>query len=213
MSMTVITSQAKTIDLLDLDPLDINIKYIARCLSNTTRFNGGFLRSMSVAEHSVRVAQYAQTLTTTKHKETQALHALLHDAAEAYVGDLINPIKSHPAMEFYRNLEIEIQRKINEKYLPEDLFTSDIYPVICENTKIADEIIFKLEILEQQDPKIEQQYKNLYGEKYFSSTQTATDNAILFFNTNRLSPVQAEKTFMKTFEYLHQLTRSSFYQP
>ncbi len=58
---------------------------IARALGNICRFNGNTNRHYSVAEHSVRVAQ----LVPPQHR----LAALLHDAAEAYVGDMASPLR------------------------------------------------------------------------------------------------------------------------
>lgn len=58
---------------------------IAKALGNICRFNGNTVRHYSVAEHSVRVAQ----LVPQQFK----LAALMHDAAEAYVGDMSSPLR------------------------------------------------------------------------------------------------------------------------
>lgn len=64
---------------------DINIKDIAHSLACSVRFNGHTNVPYSIAQHSVHVA----SLVPKEHKLT----ALLHDATEAYVGDVVRPIK------------------------------------------------------------------------------------------------------------------------
>lgn len=63
------------------------IEDIARSLSNQCRFNGHVREFYSVAQHSVYVSNAVH--------DGLAIPALLHDAAEAYLGDLIRPIKRH----------------------------------------------------------------------------------------------------------------------
>lgn len=74
------------VDPLDLSADDITIEDIAHHLSRICRFNGGVPSFYSVAEHSLRVAQ--------KVDRRHAKWAMLHDAAEAYLGDITRPIKS-----------------------------------------------------------------------------------------------------------------------
>lgn len=65
---------------------------IAYALSRLCRFTGHCSRHYSVAEHSVNVAKQCQL----EHgfSDSWAMAALLHDAAEAYIGDLSSPLKS-----------------------------------------------------------------------------------------------------------------------
>lgn len=72
-----------------LDPLleDISPYDIAHALSNICRFGGHTRVHYSVAEHCV-------ILSHTVRPE-HALAALLHDAAEAYMGDMVRPLKRH----------------------------------------------------------------------------------------------------------------------
>lgn len=89
---------------LDPRPEDFAIEDIAHALSNTCRFAGHSLVFYSVAEHSVLVA----SLLTTE----DALAGLMHDAAEAYIGDMPRPIKRGPGLEQYCKAEKEIERAL-----------------------------------------------------------------------------------------------------
>jgi hypothetical protein len=79
-------------DFFEPSPESIDLEDIAHALSLQNRFNGHTAVPYSVAEHSVRV--YAEVRRRAgPDDKTLLLWALLHDAAEAYVGDLIQPIK------------------------------------------------------------------------------------------------------------------------
>lgn len=73
---------------LDPRPEDVTIEDIAHALSNVCRWGGRVREFYSVAQHSAHVAQIVER-THPQH----ALRALLHDAAEAYLGDIATPIK------------------------------------------------------------------------------------------------------------------------
>jgi 5'-deoxynucleotidase YfbR-like HD superfamily hydrolase len=90
----------------DPKPEQIDIIDIAHALSMLCRWNGHIGRFYSVAEHSIHVA----SLVPDKAK----LWALMHDAAEAYVGDLPKPIKDF--IPDFEHAELNIQRVIQDKY-------------------------------------------------------------------------------------------------
>lgn len=71
------------IDLTRPDPDDVNIVDVARHLSRIFRFTGA--TDLTVAQHSILCAQQA----FPEH----AFAALMHDAHEAYMGDLTSPLK------------------------------------------------------------------------------------------------------------------------
>lgn len=85
---------------------DIEIEDIAHHLSFNCRFNGAVTDFYSVAQHSVLVSQQVP--------EEDALWGLLHDAAEAYLGDLITPVKATLAQ--FHWAEMKILNKVAEKY-------------------------------------------------------------------------------------------------
>jgi hypothetical protein len=70
---------------MDPDPIEIDPLDIAHALSMLCRYNGHVDRFYSVAEHCI--------LMSNAVPAEDALWALLHDATEAYVGDMIRPLK------------------------------------------------------------------------------------------------------------------------
>lgn len=85
----------RRLDLLDPTPVDIEIEDIAHGLSFVARWNGQTIGDWpySVAEHSLLVEQ----IFSRTHPEMSArwrLAALLHDAPEYVIGDMISPVKA-----------------------------------------------------------------------------------------------------------------------
>lgn len=83
-----------------LDPRleEIDIEDIAHALAHQCRFTGHCREFYSVAEHSVRVADYVELRMleewhTYPQVREAAFCALLHDASEAYLIDLARPVK------------------------------------------------------------------------------------------------------------------------
>jgi hypothetical protein len=85
------TFGGKRFDLLDPKPEQVDLADIAHALARINRFTGHTSRCYSVAEHSI----YVQALVARDHPKNILLlaHALLHDAEEAYVGDVSSPLK------------------------------------------------------------------------------------------------------------------------
>lgn len=83
------TFTGASVDLKDPNPDEITCADIAHHLSHVCRFGGATSRFYSVAEHSVRAAE----LGAVFGKEAQ-FAILLHDAHEAYIGDLTTPFAS-----------------------------------------------------------------------------------------------------------------------
>lgn len=85
----------RRLDLLDPTPVDIEIEDIAHGLAFVARWNGQTLGDFpySVAEHSVLVEQLFSRMNP-KATAQNKLAALLHDAPEYVIGDMISPVKS-----------------------------------------------------------------------------------------------------------------------
>ena len=112
----------RRLDLLNPAPTDIEIQDIARGLAFVARWNGQTIgdHPYSVAEHSLLVEE----LFSSRHSSSDdrwRLAALLHDAAEYVIGDMISPVKSALGNE-YRDLEARIGDAVRLRFgLPLEL--------------------------------------------------------------------------------------------
>jgi hypothetical protein len=92
---------------LEPDPEQIDIEDIAQGLSNICRYSGQ-CEFYSVAQHSVYVAWLLPS--------QKRLKGLLHDAPEAYLGDVVAPLKVLEQYDFYRTIENDLMYEIYTKY-------------------------------------------------------------------------------------------------
>ncbi len=85
----------RRLDLLDPTPMDIEIDDIAHGLAFVARWNGQTIGdyAYSVAEHSILVEKI-YSLIQPKAPIKWRLAALLHDAPEYVIGDMISPVKA-----------------------------------------------------------------------------------------------------------------------
>ena len=85
----------RRLDLLDPAAIDIEVEDIAHGLAFLARWNGQTIGEFpySVAEHSLLVEKIFRRLTPKSNPE-QMLIALLHDAPEYVIGDMISPVKA-----------------------------------------------------------------------------------------------------------------------
>lgn len=113
-SIKMMTSSAQYVDLNKLKTKDISITDVAQALSNLCRYNGHTNKFYSVAEHSVRLTRYAINMFPDGEGRTLAKALLLHDATEAYVGDVIYPLKQY--LPEFSKLENKIGETIFKKF-------------------------------------------------------------------------------------------------
>jgi len=112
----------RRLDLLDPSPLDIEISDIAHGLARVARWNGQTSgeHAFSVAQHSLLVEALYGELAPAASAEAR-LAALLHDAPEYVIGDMISPFKSVMGGS-YKDCELRLQRAIHLRFsLPQEL--------------------------------------------------------------------------------------------
>src|SRR5499433_1481845 len=116
----------RRLDLLNPSPLDIEIEDIAHGLARVARWNGQTKgpHAFSVAQHCLLVeALLSHTDDNLDHRARLA--ALLHDAPEYVIGDMISPFKAALGLD-YRAFEDRLERAIHIRFglppkLPESL--------------------------------------------------------------------------------------------
>ncbi len=124
----------RRLDLLDPSPVDVEIGDIAHGLARVARWNGQTKgeHAFSVAQHCVLVERITAELQPGLAKETR-LMALLHDAPEYVIGDLISPFKVAIGID-YKMLEHKLQSAIHLRFgLP-----ATLTPVLTKLFKKAD---------------------------------------------------------------------------
>ncbi len=107
MNSNICTFSGRYFDPLNPKSEGIYIEDIAHALSLMCRFNGHIREFYSVAEHSIRATE---CVSTVKDK----LWVLFHDAAEAYIADLITPIKQY--FSEYKTVEDNLLVVIGEAF-------------------------------------------------------------------------------------------------
>jgi 5'-deoxynucleotidase YfbR-like HD superfamily hydrolase len=106
----------RRLDLLSPDPKDIEIEDIAHGLARVARWNG-----QTRGAHAFSVAQHCLVVTdivAARHPEFSAnelLAALLHDAPEYVIGDLISPFKTAIGLD-YKAFELKLLHAIYRRF-------------------------------------------------------------------------------------------------
>lgn len=106
MNTWIRTAHGRKFDFAKFSPADIHIDDIAHALALQCRYNGQCSVFYSVAEHSSFVASMVPP--------EARLEALLHDAAEAYLGDVVSPLKA--LLPDYRMYEARVDLAIRTRF-------------------------------------------------------------------------------------------------
>jgi uncharacterized protein len=106
----------RRLDLLDPSPLDIEIEDIAHGLARVARWNGQTKgdHAFSVAQHCVLVTRLFTHANPHAPRDEQ-LAALLHDAPEYVVGDMISPFKAALGVD-YKSFENRLLSAIHLRF-------------------------------------------------------------------------------------------------
>jgi uncharacterized protein len=127
----------RRLDLIDPSPLDIEIEDIAHGLARVARWNGQTSgeHAFSVAQHSLLVETIVSELEPKLDRRFR-LAALIHDAPEYVIGDLISPFKAALSLD-YRAFEAKLLAAIHLRFgLPAEL-PDDVTKLIKRADRIA----------------------------------------------------------------------------
>lgn len=87
---TIQTHTGRLINLRDMRSSDVHIPDLVHGLSYIRRFNG---RGLTVLQHTLAMFDYVRAMYRGKDREELLGAVLVHDLAEAYIGDIIQPVK------------------------------------------------------------------------------------------------------------------------
>ena len=106
----------RRLDLLDPSPMDIEIEDIAHGLARVARWNGQTIgeHAFSVAQHSVVVEEICAHIQPDLEPKWR-LAALLHDASEYVIGDMISPFKAALGLD-YKKFEERLETAIHIRF-------------------------------------------------------------------------------------------------
>lgn len=134
---TIKTASGRRVDLAAFTVEDVDDYDIAHPLAMICRYGGHVPGHYSVAEHSVLVSRLVEEWG---YGPTVQLQALLHDAAEAYVGDMVRPLKGF--MPEFREFELQVLTVILDREglsMPDN--DSPVWHADMEMTRVVEPII------------------------------------------------------------------------
>lgn len=178
----------RRLDLINPAPVDVEIEDIAHGLSRVARWNGqtSGTHAFSVAQHSIIVENLAKNMGREICMEWR-LAALLHDAPEYVIGDMISPFKSALGID-YQEFEERLQKAIHIRFgLPPNIETE-----LKDRIKAADRASAWFEATEIAGFSREE------ADKFFGPIQNIR-------KTPDVTPLPAEKVKDQFVELFHHL--------
>lgn len=126
----------RRLDLLDPSPLDVEISDIAQGLARVARWNGQTRgdHAFSVAQHSLMVEEIVGRISAASPETLQL--ALLHDAPEYVIGDMISPFKSVVGGG-YKTVEARLEAAIHIRFGLPPVLPKNIKALIKRADRIA----------------------------------------------------------------------------
>ena len=182
----------RRLDLLDPTPMDIEIEDIAHGLAFVARWNGQTKGDFaySVAEHSILVEQIFSQMNPGTPVKWQ-LAALLHDAPEYVIGDMISPVKAAVGPG-YEVLDDRLMAAIHIRFgLP-----AQVPAAIKKQIKKADKISAWFEAVQIAGFTVAE------ADKFFGKV----DGQLATFNIRLRPPVEVRTDFTNRFNHLLTLT-------
>jgi uncharacterized protein len=182
----------RRLDLLDPSPLDIEIEDIAHGLARVARWNGQTkgAHAFSVAQHSMLVEQITLRLAPDCDRQWR-LAALLHDAPEYVIGDLISPFKAAVGLD-YKAFENRLLAAIHVRFgLP-----PSVPDQIARLIKRADRAAAFLEATELAG------FSQAEAAKYFGRVRGISADAPLLAWLDPLAPGAVSERYLKRFAQL-----------
>jgi hypothetical protein len=170
---TIMLRSGALFDFLDPWSSNFTIEDIAHGLSNICRYAGQCRKFYSVAEHSIQVSHVAKGFEYP---------ALMHDAAEAFLGDVTRPLKQ--LVPEFKRIEAEVERVIFSRFGIE-------WPIPAE-VKVAD-----LKVLAAEQAQIMP-----LGTDQWARTSNVVPADII---VEHWSPEVAKRMFLDRFEYIKRL--------
>ena len=183
----------RRLDLLNPSPLDIEIEDIAHGLARVARWNGQTKgdHAFSVAQHCVLVEEIAAHIDPELDRAAR-LAALLHDAPEYVIGDMISPFKAALGLD-YKAFEKRLMAAIHIRFGLPAQCTAKLETYM----KRCDHIAAYLEATQLAGFSVEESIRFFGRPKWLEG-----DGAARFFKLKPLAPNDASALYLKTFRKL-----------
>ncbi|MDI7774245.1 HD family hydrolase [Asticcacaulis sp. EMRT-3] len=182
----------RRLDLLDPHAVDVEIDDIALGLSRVARWNGQTRgeHGFSVAQHSLIVEEICGHIQPDLAVAWR-LMALLHDAPEYVIGDMISPFKAALGFD-YRRFEDQLEKTIHIRFG----LSATTPPMVKKLIKRADQACAFFEATQLAG------FSDAEARQWFGEPPEGYHLAI-----TPLSPVEASSAFLLRFKSLHEILK------